>query len=172
MKIGIYFILILSSFYSTFSFASDTFSAIKCGTDISKKLIGRHIKNERIVNIEARHTSLSLKNLGTDEISERLLAGYWMICGKKFILLEDKKFLIHDVLEVPDNSNSLVEFTGTCKIHNEERSEMIFALLNKEDGVRSLSASSAWIVDEKKKVFRKTSTDGMRCESLASAPPS
>ncbi|NHZ91829.1 hypothetical protein F2P45_22890 [Massilia sp. CCM 8733] len=171
MKPGTYSLLILSFFCGKFSFASDTFSTIQCGSEISKKLIGRHVKNEKVVAIEARHKSLGLKNLGMDDISEGLLAGYWMICGNKFILLEDKKFLIHDVLQVPDDSKNLVEFTGKCTIHNKEKSELIFALLNKEDGVASLSANSAWIVDEKKKLFKKTSTDGMRCENFSSAPP-
>ncbi|NHZ32500.1 hypothetical protein [Massilia rubra] len=172
MKIGIYSLLVLSFFCSKFSFASDTFSTIKCGSEISKKLIGRHVKNEKVVDIEARHKSIDLKNLGMDDISEGLIAGYWMICGNKFILLEDKKLLmIRDVIQVPDDPTRLVEFTGQCTVHDKEKSELIFAILNKEDGVATLSAHSAWIIDEKKKAFKKTSTDGMRCENFTSAPP-
>ncbi|NHZ94768.1 hypothetical protein [Massilia sp. CCM 8734] len=172
MKIGIYSLLILSLFFGKSSFASDAFSTIKCGSEISKKLIGRHVKNEKVVDIEARHKSIDLKNLGMDDISEKLLAGYWMICGNKFILLEDKKLLmIHDVIQVPDDPTRFVDFTGQCTVHGKEKSELIFAILNKEDGVATLSANSAWIVDEKKKVFRKTSTDGMRCENFSSSPP-
>ena len=172
MKIGIYPLLILSFFCGKSSFASDAFSAIKCGSEISKKLIGRHVNNEKIVDIEARHTRLGLEILGTDDISKVLLAGYWMICGNKYILLKDKKLMmIHDVIQVPDDPTRLVEFTGQCTVHDKEKSELIFAILNKEDGVATLSAHSAWIVDEKKKVFKKTSTDGMRCEKFTSAPP-
>lgn len=166
MKIGISFLLILSLFYSKFSFANDAFSAIKCSSEISNNLIGRHMKNEKIVEIEARHKSLGLKGLGSDEISEGLFSEYWMICGSEFMLLKDKKFLIRDVLQVPDHSENLLEFTGKCNINNKENSEIIFALLNKEEGVTALSASSAWIIDEKKKKFKKIPTDGMRCERL------
>ncbi|NHZ39678.1 hypothetical protein [Massilia aquatica] len=172
MKIGIYSLLVLSFFCGKSSFASDAFSAIKCGSEISKKLIGRQVKNEKVVAIEARHTRIGLKNVGTDDISEGLLAGYWMICGNKYILLEDKKKLrIHDVIQVPDDPARLVEFTGQCTVHDKEKPELIFAVLNKEDGVATLSAQSAWIVDEKKKAFKKTSTEGMRCENVPSAPP-
>ena len=93
-------------------------------------------------------------------------SGDWVICGNEFSLLEDKNCLIHDVLQVPDHSKSLVEFTGKCKINNKEKPEIIFALLNEEDGVTSLSANSAWIVSEKKKIFIKVSTDGIRCKRL------
>lgn len=164
--------MVLSFFCGKSSFASDAFSAIKCGSEISKQLIGKQIKNEKIVAIEARHTRIGLNNLGTDDISKGLLAGYWMICGNKYILLEDKKKLrIHDVIQVPDDPTRLVEFTGQCTVHDKEKPELIFAVLNKEDGVATLSAQSAWIVDEKKKAFQKTSTEGMRCENFTSAPP-
>lgn len=172
MKIGIYSLLMLSFFCGKSSFASDAFSTIQCGSEISKKLIGRQIKNEKVVAIEARHTRIDLKNLGMDDISGGLLAGYWMICGNKYILLQEKKLLrIRDVIQVPDDPTRLVEFTGQCTVHDKEKPELIFAILNKEDGVATLSAQSAWIIDEKKKAFKTTSTDGMRCENFSSAPP-
>jgi hypothetical protein len=166
MKIGTSFLLALSLFYGQSSFASDAFSAIKCGSEIPKNLIGRHVKNEKVVAIEARHKKLGLKALGTDEISEGLLSEYWTICGHEFVLLTDKNFLIHDVLQVPDHSVESLEFTGKCNIDNKEKPEIIFALLNKEEGVKLLSARSAWIVNEKKRTFKKVSTNGMRCERL------
>ena len=166
MKIRIFSLLILYLFYSKFSFANDAFSEIKCESEISKNLIGRKIKNEKVVDIEARHKSLGLKDLGSGEISERLLSSFWMICGNEFILLQDKKSLIHDVLQVPDHSENSLEFIGKCNINNKKNPEIIFALLNKEDSVTLLSASSAWIVDEKRKKFKKISTNGIRCERV------
>ena len=64
----------ISLFFLHSAFAgSDGLSAIRCGADdIAKTLIGKKMSNERIVDLEKRHEDLGLKDLGAQEISERL----------------------------------------------------------------------------------------------------
>src|SRR5437667_12335980 len=77
-------------FHSAFA-GSDGLSAIRCGADdIAKTLIGKKMSNERIVDLEKRHEDLGLKDLGAQEISERLSCVSWLICGSELMLLRDK----------------------------------------------------------------------------------
>src|SRR5438067_10666422 len=80
--------------------ASDGFSAVRCGSDIAKALIGRTMSNERVVVVEERHKNLGLKDLGGSEISERLFLISWRICGDEYALLEEKD-VVRDVLKLP-----------------------------------------------------------------------
>ena|SRR5205823_10972522 len=95
----------ISLFFFHAAFAgSDGFSAIRCDAhDIAKTLIGKKMSNERIVDLEKRHEDLGLKDLGAQEISERLSCISWLICGSEFMLLQDK-LTVRDVLKVPAHS--------------------------------------------------------------------
>jgi hypothetical protein len=163
MKICISLFFALLLFYGQLALAKDAFDNVKCGGDIPAALIGKYDSNGTVVKIEAKHKDLGLKDLGADEISDALNSINWMICGNEFMLLEDKKDLIHDVLPVPDHSKHALTFTGKCKINDKEKPELIFAILKDEDGKKLLSPSAAWIINEKKKVFEKVSIEGMMC---------
>ena len=63
---------------------SDGFTGIKCGSDIPKALIGKRMSNETVVVLEKRHADLGLKDLGADEISDRLNSISWLICGSEY----------------------------------------------------------------------------------------
>ena len=55
------------------------------------------MSNEKIVVLAERHKDLGLKMLGASEISDRLNAISWRICGEEYTLLEDKD-VVRDVL--------------------------------------------------------------------------
>ena len=66
---------------------ADAFQKVKCGSDIPKALIGQHASNDRVAVLEQKSRALGLKDLGADEISDRLSSVNWQICGAEFILL-------------------------------------------------------------------------------------
>ena len=151
-------------FHSAFA-GSDGFSAIRCGADdIAKTLIGKKMSNERIVDLEKRHEDLGLKDLGAQEISERLSCISWLICGSEFMLLQDN-LIVRDVLKVPAHSKKSPLFIGTCDINGKETKASVVAILDAEteSGAPTLPAKIAWKIDEKKGKFVSLSTEGLRC---------
>ena len=99
MKLGI--LLLIIGFLVTDAFGgSDEFSGIQCGSDIAKALIGKRMSNERIADLEKRHADLGLKDLGADEISDRLNSISWSICGSEYLVLEAGD-IVRDVLKIP-----------------------------------------------------------------------
>jgi hypothetical protein len=142
--------------------ASDGFSAVRCGSDIPKALIGQTMSNERVVLIEERHKDLGLEDLGGSEISERLFLISWQICGDEYALLEEKS-VVRDVLKFPRHSKDSPEFIGSCQIDGNDVSDPIIAVLRNERGAQILSATAAWRIDEKRARFVKIPTKGLRC---------
>jgi hypothetical protein len=157
--------LLVSLLFLNQAFAdSDGFSEIQCGSDIAKALVGKHMSNEKIVNLEKKHTDLRLKDLGATEISQRLSCISWLICGSEFMLLQDKS-VVRDVLKVPPHSKSSPEFIGTCEINGEETKTIVVAILDNEKQAagETLPAKIAWKIDQKKMKFVSLPTDGLRC---------
>jgi hypothetical protein len=157
--------LVLFLFCAGASGPQDGFSGIRCGADVAKALIGRVMRNERVVVIENRHKDLGLKDLGGDEISDKppLFAGSWRICGDEYLLLQDGRSVVRDVLKVPEHSKTSPEFIGECQNHGSKMQGTIVAILNNEEGKATLSAKAAWKIDEKSARFIKISTDGLGC---------
>jgi hypothetical protein len=143
----------------------DGFSGIRCGADVPKALIGRVMRNERVVVIENRHKDLGLKDVGGIEISDSppLFAASWKICGDEYMLLEDGHLVVRDVLKVPEHSKAAPEFIGECTNNGTKMPGAIVAILNNEQGKAALSAKAAWKIDEKRARFIKISTDGLSC---------
>jgi hypothetical protein len=142
--------------------ASDGFSAVRCGSDISKALIGRTMSNERVVVVEERHKNLGLKDLGGSEISERLFLVSWRICGDEFALLEEKD-VVRDVLNFPPHSKGSPEFIGSCRINGNEMPDTIIAVLENRRGAAALPAKAAWKIDVAGTRFVKLPTEGLLC---------
>lgn len=157
--------LMLFLFSAGASGPQDGFSGIRCGADIPKALIGRFMRNERVVVIENRHKDLGLKDLGGTDISERppLFASSWKICGDEYMLLEDGHSVVRDVLKVPEHSKRSPEFIGECQNNGAKMPGTIVAILNNEEGKAILSAKAAWKVDKKSARFIKISTEGLGC---------
>src|SRR2546421_8137547 len=83
---------------------ADGFDSVRCGSDVRKALLGRKMSNERIVVLQERHKDLGLKDLGGTEISDRIFLISWRICGEEYVLLEDQKNVVRDVLKFPKHS--------------------------------------------------------------------
>jgi hypothetical protein len=141
--------------------AADQFDKVQCGSDIPKVLTGQRSSNDRVVAIEGRHKDLSLKNLGSDEISDRLSSTHWLICGNEFVTLEDDR--VRDVLPFPPHSREAPAFSGICQVNGKDVPEVIVAVLSFRPGTEPLAASAAWKIDSKRAKFVKTSTDGLTC---------
>src|SRR5437016_6145250 len=78
--------------------AKDAFDGVACGANISSALIGKPMSNEPVAAIEGRHKALALKDLGGDEISDRLTTISWLICGSEYMFLVDSHSIVRDVL--------------------------------------------------------------------------
>ena len=163
MKLGI--LLLVTGLLVTNAFGgSDGFSGIQCGSDIPKALTGKRMSNERVADLEKRHADLGLKDLGGDEISERLSATSWLICGSEFMLLEDELF-VRDVLKVPSHSRTSPLFIGSCEQNGKESKDILVAILDneKETDASALTAKLAWKIDQKKMKFVRVPVEGIRC---------
>ncbi|HZS48107.1 MAG TPA: hypothetical protein VFC63_23760 [Blastocatellia bacterium] len=141
----------------------DQFTGIQCGSDITKTLIGRKIGNGSSEAIEKKHTDLGLKDLGGDEIADKLFSSSWRICGDEYMLLLDGRSIIRDTIKVPAHSKKSPESIGKCQANGTKIPGTVVAILNNEEGKDSLSATAAWKIDTKTAKFVKLSTDGLMC---------
>lgn len=166
-KLLILLILVLSCREAS---ALDGFEAVRCDSDVPKALIGKRMSNERIVALESRHKALGLKDLGADEISDRLSSISWMICGKEYLWLVDSGSVIRDVIPFPPHSKTSPAFSGTCQVKGQESSDLVVAVLETQEisgnqtGPKALlPASAAWKIDQKAQKFLKIPTEGLLC---------
>ena len=157
---GFAFILLLSC--GSGLRAADGFDGIRCGSDISKSLVGRTMSNERIVIIQERHKDLGLKDLGGTGVSERLFLISWLICGDEYVLLEEND-VVRDVLKFPRHSKDSPEFIGTGQLNGSDVPGTIIAVLKNDKDAKHLRAAVAWKIDEKRMKFITLQTEGLQC---------
>jgi hypothetical protein len=143
---------------------SDGFDDIKCGSDIAKALVGKHMAKQKVVELENRHADIGLKDLGADEISDRLSTILWLICGSEFLVLEDGP-IVRDAVKVSPHSKKAPFFSGHCEINGKESKDIVVAILDneKETNAYPLPAKVAWKIDQKKKKFVPIPVEGLRC---------
>jgi hypothetical protein len=158
------FVLILSLFFVSNLYAGDGFAAVRCGDDIVKALRGRKIAHEHVVDIEARHKDLQLKDLGAEIISddERLNLIFWSICGEEYAILQEED-VIKDALKFPKHSKETPEFVGSCQLNGKELPDVVLGVLKNEEGAAPLPAVKVWKIDQKNKKFVELSVEGLRC---------
>src|SRR5438034_8053673 len=156
------FMLVLPLFCGSSICAADGFDSVRCGSDVRTALLGRKMSNERIVVLQERHKDLGLKDLGGTEISDRIFLISWRICGEEYVLLEDQKNVVRDVLKFPKHSKDSPEFIGSCQLNGHDLPGTAIGVLN-EAGVELLPATTAWKIDDKLVKFVKLQTEGLRC---------
>ena len=161
-KIAAILMLILPLCWVSRVYAADGFESVRCGSDVRKALIGRKTSNEPVVVLEARHKDLQLKNLGAEEISDRLNLIFWRICGEEYAVLEDGDF-VRDVLKFPKHSKDSPQFVGSCQLNGNDLPGFAIGVLRNEEGAAMLPAVVAWKIDEKQKKFVELQADGLRC---------
>ena len=147
----------------------DGFEAVRCGGDVAKALIGKKMSNETVMVVEKRHQDIGLKDLGADEISDRLNAISWLICGSEYLVLEDRD-VVRDVIKVPEHSKAAPQFLGYCQVNGKDAGLVVAILDNSKGageaggtGQAMLPAKVAWKIDEKKGKFVSVPVEGMRC---------
>ena len=157
--------------------ARDGFESVRCGSDIPRALADKRMSDDPVVKIEGRHIALGLKDLGGDEISDRLNSTSWLICGKEYMVLSDTRGIVHDVLAIPPHSRPSPEFAaGTCQANGIQVSGLIVAVLDNRaagSGGNSthysprdatlLPAKAAWKIDENAAKFVALSSHGLSC---------
>jgi hypothetical protein len=157
------FMLVLPLFCGSSICHADGFDSVRCGSDVRKALLGRTMSNERIVVLQERHKDLGLKDLGGTEISDRLFLISWQICGEEYVLLEDQKNVVRDMLKFPKHSKDSPEFIGSCQLNGHDVPGSAIGVLKNEHGVEMLPAVIAWKIDDKQMKFVKLQTEGLRC---------
>ena len=157
------FMLVLPLFCGSSICAADGFDSVRCGSDVRKALLGRKMSNERIVVLQERHKDLGLKDLGGTEISDRIFLISSRICGEEYVLLEDQKNVVRDVLKFPKHSKDAPEFIGSCQLNGHDLPGTAIGVLKDEAGVELLPATTAWKIDDKQVKFVKLQIEGLRC---------
>ncbi len=136
---------------------------MRCDSDIPKALIGQRTSNERVVVLEKKYRALGLKDLGADEISDRLSSINRQICGAEFILLIDRGGLVRDALPFPAHSKRSPAFSGTCRVKGRDLPGIVVAILDGEPAADDLPARAAWKIDQQQAKFVKMSVDDVVC---------
>jgi len=174
MTLRIRLILVLISLFVCIQArAADEFYGIKCGTDISKMMVGKHSSNERVVVLEKRHSDLGLEDLGGIEVSDQLFLISWRICGSEYAeLINTKKNIVRDVLQIPKHSLRLpLSFAERCQVGNKDIHDAVIAVLENSQGEKPagytkqimLPAKIAWKIDERQERFFTMPIEHLSC---------
>ena len=142
---------------------SDEFQKVKCGGDIPKAVIGRRSANGPVVATEKKYRALDLKDLGGDEISDRLSTVNWRICGAEYILLIDRGGLVRDAIAFPAHSKAAPAYSGICQLKGKDLPDVFIAVLDGTSSADSLAVQTAWKIDQQRAKFVKVSSEGLSC---------
>jgi hypothetical protein len=152
---------------------SDEFSAVRCDSDVVKALVGRRVRNGRVVVIERAHADIALKDLGASEISESLWFISWGMCGRDYSLLQARG-RVADAILVPAHSRRYPEFLGWCT-RGQDTIEVVHGVLDNPawrppgqpvylvGDSTMLRAITAWKIDERSRRFVPIDITGLRC---------
>jgi hypothetical protein len=144
----------------------DGFEAVKCGADIPKALLGKKLRNEPVVQTEARRAALKLKDLGADQVTDTLNAIHWSICGVEHVMLTERSTIL-DVIALPPVSAAAPRFwTVSCKTDGKPLAGTVIGALDNQAGKGEavpLPAKLAWKLDEKSRKFLPLPVKGLVC---------
>jgi hypothetical protein len=142
--------------------SSDEFQHVKCGGDIPKAVIGQRSVNEPAEATEKKYRAIGLKDLGGDQISDRLSSVNWLICGAEYIFLIDHG-IVRDALAFPIHSKTSPAFSGTCQYNGKDLPGVYVAVL---DGLKRddlLPVRFAWKIDQQHAKFVQVPSEGIAC---------
>ena len=146
---------------------ADEFQKVQCDSDIPKALIGQRSSNERVAVLEKKYHALGLKDLGADQISDRLSSVNWLICGSEFILLIDRSGLVRDVLPFPAHSKRSPASAGICQVGGRDLPDIFLAILDGATAADYLPVQAAWKIDQRHAKFVKVTIEGLVCPRSA-----
>ena len=124
--------------------------------------MGQRSSNGPVIITEKKYRALGLKDLGGDQISDRLSSVNWQICGSEFMLLVDRK-MVRDVLPFPAHSKRSPAFTGMCQVKGRDLPDIIVAILDGAPTADRLPAQAAWKIDQQHAKFVKVPIEGLVC---------
>jgi hypothetical protein len=144
--------------------AQDAFASVRCGSDISRALIGKKSPRGPVAATERKHRDIGLKGEGASQISDTLFYIGWTLCGREYAFIEGKNDRIRDVIPFPPHSRQSPGFFGSCTIGGKSLSDAVLAILANPaplpadrhyafNDSTSLNATSAWRVDDKQARF-------------------
>jgi hypothetical protein len=152
---------------------TDEFSAVRCGEDVVKALTGKAVVDGRVVEIEAAHRDIGLKNLGGSDVNDTLFQIGWSICGDEYQLLETRG-KVSDAIRFPNHSRRQPGFLGACAANGKAVDGVLAVLDNPsprspgeppyEPGdTTMLDGMTAWRIDMARARFVALPVDGLRC---------
>ena len=156
-------LLVFAFLASPHATTADEFAKVKCGGDIPKAVIGQRSSSGPVVATEKKYAGLGLKDLGGDEISDRLSTVNWMICGGEYVLLIDRGGLVRDVMAFPAHSKALPAFSGICQLRGKDLPDIFLAVLDGASAGDSLPVQAAWKIDQKQRRFVKVPGEELLC---------
>ncbi|OPY71889.1 MAG: hypothetical protein A4E64_03145 [Syntrophorhabdus sp. PtaU1.Bin058] len=152
---------------------TDEFSDVRCGKDVIKALVGKPVRNGRVVAIEAAHRDIGLQHTGASEVKSGLSLVGWKICDGEYQLLQASR--IYDVIQFPSHSRRQPAFFGTCTLNGKRLPDAVLAVLDNpepsnpteppyspEDST-PLAAIVAWRIDEVHLRIVKLPIEGLQC---------
>lgn len=142
---------------------ADEFQAVRCNSDIPKAMIGKRTSNGPVAVTEKKYNGIGLKDLGADEISEKLSSISWLICGSEYVSLVDRAGVVRDVLSFPTHSKRSPAFSGRCQRDGRETRDVLVAILDGASTRESLPVKVAWRIDERRAKFVRVSADALAC---------
>jgi len=142
---------------------ADEFAKVKCGGDIPKAMIGAHSPNTTVMASEKKYRAIELKNLGGDEISDKLSTVNWMICGSEYIELIDRGGTVRDVMAYPAHSKAEPAFTSICQKGGKDLPDIFVGVLDASGTSDLLPVKQAWKIDQTRGKFVKVSEAGLSC---------
>jgi hypothetical protein len=142
---------------------ADEFENVRCGDDIPKALIGQRSVNGPVEATEKKYRTLSLKDLGGDEISDRLSSVTWSICGAEYILLIERGGIIRDALAFPAHSRISPAFSGKCQFQGKDLPGLYVAVLDALKQADPLPVRFAWKIDQSHVKFVQVPIEGIAC---------
>jgi hypothetical protein len=152
----------------------DEFSSVRCGENVVKALLGRAVRNGPVVEIEAAHREIGLKDTGGSDVNDALFLIGWAMCGEEYQLLETRG-RISDAVRFPPHSRRQPAFFGMCTVNGKAVAERMLAVLDNpsprgpteppyaSQDTTLLRAITAWRIDEVRARLVPLAVDGLRC---------
>jgi hypothetical protein len=156
------FILLFPFACNTMAHAADEYSAMRCGADVTRALIGKKLSNEPAEVIAKRHRDLNLEYLGGDTVTDDIFLNTLRICGDEYAMLSVKR-IIKDVLKFPEHSRSHPAFVSPCQRDGKKNGDTVIGVMERSGKEDLLPVRSAWRIDEKQAKFVKIETSGLLC---------
>ena len=140
------------------------FDGITCQTNIPSALIGRRMPNGPVVNDEARHKGIGLKDNGAFGIEPEdpwtLIS--WEICGREYQVLE-RKDIVRDVLASPLPAGGPQSKIASCTVDGRRLPGVAIVFVEIDDEKWPKPVKHAWLIDNKAIRFQRITGSEIVC---------